>query len=531
MFDPVLLTSLGLVVATESSEPVSTGGGVGMGALVLTLAVAVLLAWMAYLFLNTRQKRASANEASPPNLSQPISDEELENTKLTKVLRAALFGSILLAIVLPWYAINEPDRQAAAAETIANEDAEAGAHWYSLEGFQCVNCHGPAGIGGGAQFVEARSGVAVSWKVPSLNDVFSRYTEQEVAQWIVFGRAGTPMPANGLEGGGAMTVQEVEQVIAYLKSIQLPQAEILAKAEGATTLAIAAIEGGADATEALIEAQQTKIDNVRIAPSQVAVVGTFPDDIKDLFQAPQTCTEASAELVLTTCASPAPDADRDGLSDETELELTRIAAATFAALPNTNPASLLIYEFAFEPLNAFTNVEPITKAPLPDLDAAELLLRTLETEVLLLNVTVDRADVFLKDLEFGMDFLLQAAQDKLWEVDFGAAATAMNVSTEEAMQAAGLFNAYCARCHTGGYSAGAAFEQGAGSGAWGPALFDGRTVIQFPSVDSHIDFVINGSEAYAKYGINGLGTGRMPAFGQVLTEAQIALIVKYERSL
>jgi mono/diheme cytochrome c family protein len=43
--------------------------------------------------------------------------------------------------------------------------------------------------------------------------------------------------------------------------------------------------------------------------------------------------------------------------------------------------------------------------------------------------------------------------------------------------------------------------------------------------------VKNGSEAYQKYGINGLGTGRMPAFGALLTDAQIDLIVKYERSL
>lgn len=531
MFDPSFLTALGLVVATESSEPAPTGGGVGMGALVLTLAVAVLLAWMAYLFLNTRQKRASANEASPPNLSQPISDEELENTKLTKVLRAALFGSILLAIVLPWYAINEPDRQAAAAETISEEDAEAGEHWYSLEGFQCVNCHGPAGSGGAAPFVEGRSGVSVSWKVPSLNDVFYRYSEEEVAQWIVFGRAGTPMPANGLEGGGAMTVQEVDQVIEYLKSVQITQAEAFAKADSATNLAVAAIEGGAETTQALIDEQQQKIEDVLIAPEQLAAVGTFPVDIEDLFQAAATCTEESAELVSTTCANPAPDADRDGLSDDVELELTRIAAASLEALPNAEADDVAVYEFTFDPLNAFTNVDPEVNVPLPDLEAAELLLSALETEVLLLTVSVDRADAFLADLEFGLEFLLNAAETQLWEVDFDAVADAMEVTTDEAMQAAGLFNAFCARCHTGGYSAGSAFEQGTGSGAWGPALFDGRTVIQFPTVEGHTNFVINGSEAYAKYGINGLGTGRMPAFGQILSEAQIDLIVKYERSL
>ena len=218
-----------------------------MGALVLTLAVILLLGWMAYLYVNTRKKRAAANEAAPPNLSQPMSDEELENAKLTRVLRAALFGSILLAIAMPWYALNEPDRQAEAAEMIVESDVEAGAHWYGINGFQCVNCHGPAAGGGAAPpFTEARSGVSASWKVPALNDIFFRYTEDEVKHWIVFGRDGTPMPTNGLEGGGAMTVQEVDQVMAYLKSIQITQQEAFAQAESATSARVGGDQGRCD---------------------------------------------------------------------------------------------------------------------------------------------------------------------------------------------------------------------------------------------------------------------------------------------
>lgn len=339
------------------------------------------------------------------------------------------------------------------------------------------------------------------------------------------------MPANGLEGGGAMTVQEVDQVIAYLQSIQITQAEALAKADPAADLAVAGIEAGGTTTQTFIADQQEKIDDVLLAPEQLAIVGTFPDEIQDVLQAPGTCTAESAEFVLTTCANPAPDADRDGLSDEAEAALTEIAAASVEALPNADPESIAVYEFTFDPLNPFTNEDPQVPVPLPDLESADLLLRALTTEVLLLNVSVDRADAFLADLEYGMEFLLNAATTELWDVDFAAAAESMGVSVEEATQAAGLFNAYCARCHTGGYSAGAPFEQGSGTGAWGPALFDGRTVIQFPSVEGHVDFVMNGSENYQKYGINGLGSGRMPAFGAILTEAQIDLIVKYERSL
>ena len=102
----------------------------------------------------------------------------------------------------------------------------------------------------------------------------------------------------------------------------------------------------------------------------------------------------------------------------------------------------------------------------------------------------------------------------------------------EAERAVGLFNAYCARCHTAGYSAGVEFEQTPGSGAWAPALTNGRTVVQFPDEADHIQFIISGAEASAEYGINGLsGVGGMPGFGALLSQEDIELIVAYERSM
>ncbi len=88
----------------------------------------------------------------------------------------------------------------------------------------------------------------------------------------------------------------------------------------------------------------------------------------------------------------------------------------------------------------------------------------------------------------------------------------------------------CARCHTQGWSYGDPKLSGGGS-ALGPNLTNGDTVRQFPNVDDHVDFVTTGSEDGKKYGQQGQGTGRMPAFGQMLTQAQIEAIVQYERSL
>jgi mono/diheme cytochrome c family protein len=146
-------------------------------------------------------------------------------------------------------------------------------------------------------------------------------------------------------------------------------------------------------------------------------------------------------------------------------------------------------------------------------------------------VTAERRDAFLADLEPGLAFLEDALADEPWAVDFDEVASAMGTSTDDAEFAVGLFNAYCARCHTGGYSAGPAFEQGPGSGAWGPALMDGRSLIQFPGIDDQISFIITGSQNAVGYGVNGIGSGRMPGFGNVLSADQIRLIVEYERSM
>ena len=46
-----------------------------------------------------------------------------------------------------------------------------------------------------------------------------------------------------------------------------------------------------------------------------------------------------------------------------------------------------------------------------------------------------------------------------------------------------------------------------------------------------INFIKAGSKNGAKYGLQGQGSGRMPGFGHLLTDEQIAAIVEYVRSL
>lgn len=522
-----------LAAVSPGAEPAASGAGLGIGAYALILAVALLLGWMGYLFLNSRRSREATQEAAPLNLSPAASDDELENKKLTRVLRAALFGSALMAVIMPWYAFNEPGRQEAFAEELDRLYIEEGAHWYSTDAFECADCHGPTGGGGAAEITEARSGVDTTWATPALDDILFRYEEEEVRHWIVFGREGTPMPPYGLDGGGAMTVQEIDQLIAFLQSIQVTQQEAFGKAEGVADRALTQIAGGQAATEKLIAFQEAQIAQVRAAKTTMTVVGTIPDDVKDLLQAPGTCTPESAELVSTTCDQPGVDTDRDGLTDEAEKGLTAAAATSHENLTDVSfDADNEVYVFTpqqaydirFDPFDAFTNGGA-------DLDEAEAFLAHLESDILLLSVTAEQEDQFLEGLESGLEFLLDSLEQRRWEVDFAVVASEMGVPEDDARFAVGLFNGYCSQCHTAGFSAGPAFNQGAGTGAWGPSLVDGRSAVQFPHIEDQIIFVIEGSANAEGYGVNGLGSGRMPAFGKVLSARQIELIVMYSRTL
>ena len=48
---------------------------------------------------------------------------------------------------------------------------------------------------------------------------------------LIYGRPGTPMPAWGADGGGPLTTQQIDELIAYLGSIQLTSEEAQAEVE------------------------------------------------------------------------------------------------------------------------------------------------------------------------------------------------------------------------------------------------------------------------------------------------------------
>jgi mono/diheme cytochrome c family protein len=84
-----------------------------------------------------------------------------------------------------------------------------------------------------------------------------------------------------------------------------------------------------------------------------------------------------------------------------------------------------------------------------------------------------------------------------------------------------LFSSSCASCHGG-----------QGGGGVGPQLSDGAVLETWPDFKDHIEWVTLGSAGWPEdtYGAQGKPKkGGMPSFEGVLTEEEIALIVRYER--
>jgi mono/diheme cytochrome c family protein len=213
------------------------------------------------------------------------------------------------------------------------------------------------------------------------------------------------------------------------------------------------------------------------------------------------------------------DQDGDGLSDAAEGS---IATAIDLAISSVRPASVIA--LALDPTNPESSGQN-------DERAATSAVAANEGVALQQVVTRDNQDRLLPAAEEALDALVSAQEAGAWEIDIeGVAAAAFDGDTEAAARAVALFNGYCARCHTSGWSAGVPFTQEAGSGGFGPALWEGRPNIQFLSAEDLMDFIIEGSVAQAPYGVNGIGSGRMPAFGQILTTEDIELIATYLRS-
>jgi mono/diheme cytochrome c family protein len=331
--------------------------------LAVAFVVALVLGWGIFLLLSVKKgpDQVGDEAATAPNRRPYLDDDGLEGPRLEKAQKAALALLLVVVFGLPMYWLREPGRQSDAVKGFDRESASRGFLLFqpttsqipegNIGHFGCGNCHGTDGQGGSANYTVTNadgSTTALQWAAPPLNTVLKRFTEDEVVTIVTYGRANTPMPAWGVEGGGPMNSYQILDIVEYLKSIQLSKTEI----------------------------QKELAANFKAA-------GLDPTDGADLFD-------------------------------------------QFCARCHTNG-------WSYQWKNA--KGEPVETAPKP------------------------------------------------------------------------------------------------GSGAYGPNITGGDTLRQFPEAAKHIEFITLGSEFAKPYGSRGVGTGRMPGFGKMLTKAQIQAIVEYERTL
>ncbi len=208
------------------------------------LALVIVLGWIVYAALNagSARKEVGSEIELAANRKPYFDDEVLEGRRLERV---QLYGVLLLVVIvigLPLYWVLEPSRQAGAREGLENRLA----HWGSLifaptgdnaSAFNCAGCHGGMNATGGVApytVTDATTGEvkAVEWLAPALNTVMYRFSPEEVQYIITYGRPGSPMSAWGLAGGGPMNAQQIQSVIAYIASIQIPREDCAPEEEG-----------------------------------------------------------------------------------------------------------------------------------------------------------------------------------------------------------------------------------------------------------------------------------------------------------
>jgi mono/diheme cytochrome c family protein len=212
----------------------------------LTLAVLVVLAALVYVIVNfffAGKAELGSEIELAPNRKPYYDDERLEGEKLNRSLTFGLILVFICAAGIPAYWVMEPGRQENAAEGFGTKFINRGEALYSEasdehpRGLGCATCHG--GTAGGVRedhvLTDPATGevTLVDWRAPATNTVLLRYSREEVLFILTYGRPGSPMPAWGVAGGGALNDQQLQNLVDYLESVQLSPEEAQAQAEEA----------------------------------------------------------------------------------------------------------------------------------------------------------------------------------------------------------------------------------------------------------------------------------------------------------
>ncbi|MDH4308289.1 MAG: c-type cytochrome [Acidimicrobiia bacterium] len=558
-------------------------------AVIVTVVVIGAIAWLAVLGVSALRSRQS--EEIPSNLAPGTPDDVLETKRLERAQQAAVLLSGFLAVGIPLYYLGEPARQESFVEAFHVESVERGKAHYAE--FQCANCHAADGSGGQAGFVEKRSGVTVNWAAPSINDIFNRYDRDEVRFWITYGRVNSPMPPWGLAGGGPMNPQQVDELLDYLESEEfaLSQEEAVGQVEARIASALSALDSAPGSVETVILSERQAVANIERAGELEPVLADINERAQELIdllddgldtdgdgvadarevEVNQLTAEVKQVLTLPGVEELSFAADNPATNGTPDLEAAQAIVDTYRGLADEGRAPILgpfadaiqqlidsgegddtdgdgLTDTAETQVGAQTTLavgavtddyaaanldptNPETVTGVSDLDTATTVLNEINTRYTEVRLNDNNRDKFLPEKEASLAFLESASETQPWSFDLASiAASTFDGDEAKAERVVGIFQAYCARCHTSGYSAGPAFAQEAGAGGLGPALFEGRPAVQFLTDEDLADFLIAGAVPNQPYGVNGMGSGRMPGFGEVLSSEDLLDLAHWLRS-
>ena len=215
------------------------------------IVVLMMIAFVIYLYINVRQARPETGSEMvlAPNRMPHHPDEVLEGPVLNRNLAFGLGAIVLISVGLPLYWLGEPGRNEGTQGTFDRVASDRGAEMFASTadgGLNCAGCHGGMEATGGVApyTINDANGdfvAGVDWQAPALDTVFLRYDEEEVFDILVYGRPFSPMPAWGLDGGGALNDQQIDNLIAYMREIQI---EPEVAQEAATEALERAVESG-----------------------------------------------------------------------------------------------------------------------------------------------------------------------------------------------------------------------------------------------------------------------------------------------
>jgi mono/diheme cytochrome c family protein len=186
------------------------------------LVVVATIGLLTVLLLVYGRPRRSRQEGLPTNFSRGDPDSILEGPRLQRVQVWGVASAIFITGFLTVYFVIEPFREASYGKKFLTASIDRGEIEFrpnaaeGQAGANCAQCHGPNGEGGFAA-------TDPSWPAPPLNNVFARYTRDEIMRIVRMGRHGTPMPPWGIEFGGPLNEQKIEDVVNFVETHQVEE--------------------------------------------------------------------------------------------------------------------------------------------------------------------------------------------------------------------------------------------------------------------------------------------------------------------